>query len=65
MNEESDGAVVRSEDLIPDDVVAHVCVDGAFRRQKVVESPADVLGSRVHHVRPEGVGLLLKTVTES
>jgi len=52
--------MVWSKDLIPDDVVAHVVVDDAFRSYEVVQTPANVFGARVHHVRPESVGLLLK-----
>ena len=52
--------MVRAVDLIPDDVVANVFVDDALRREKVIESPADILGTRVHHVSPERVSFLLK-----
>ena len=60
VEEESEGAVVRAEDLIPDDVVANVFGDDALRREEVIESPADILGTRVHHVSPERVSFLLK-----
>ena len=59
MDEQGQRAVVGTEDLVANDVVADVGVDEPLRGHEVVEPPADVLGPTVHHVRPEGVGLLL------
>ena len=43
VEEESEGAMVRAEDLIPDDVVTNVFIDDASRRNEVIKSPSDIL----------------------
>ena len=50
--------MVRTEDLVPDDVVSDIGVHESLGDDKVIQSPAHVLSPAVHHVRPEGVGLL-------
>ena len=52
-------AMIGAKDVASDDVVADLGLENSLRDDKVVEPPSDVLGSRSHHVRPEGVHLFL------
>ncbi len=62
--------MVTSHGCVSDLAVTQTWEQGG-RQQKVVQTPADVFGSRVHHVGPEGVGIglfriqLPKTVGKS
>ena len=57
-HEESAWAVVRPEDLVPDHIVRDISVHEPLGHDEVVQPPAHVLGPAVHHVGPEGVGIL-------
>lgn len=53
---ESDGAVVTPHGCVTNLAVTQTW-EQSSREHEVVQAPAHVLGPRVHHVRPEGVGV--------
>ena len=55
VQEEDHGTVIAAEDSTANETLAEVGRQ-PLREQTVVEPPADVFGTRVGHVRPEGVG---------
>lgn len=53
---EGDGAVVTPHGCVTNLAVTQAR-EQSSREHKVVQTPTHVLGARIHHVRPEGVGI--------